>query len=213
VTPDPTAALPLKDTSEDLLVTSLSVQGGEALIGSEKSAFARILLSGLRLENTTLSEDRRPARQVAVLKLDVAHELLVGLREIMNSWARSTPTPVVPARGVWSWMSGPLPGDDILVTHVKTGGEQIRKGDQVTPIIRLDFMGTPLEHSSLDVAPSPMPGAVFSVPRHVQALISSLKKCILALRPQTELQYLGFAMTALDGSEPDLESFWSQPQS
>ena len=55
---------------EDLFVTSLSVQGGETVIDREKTAFVRILLAGLRLENMTASNERRPVRQVAVLKLE-----------------------------------------------------------------------------------------------------------------------------------------------
>jgi len=199
MTIDPSAFPLIQDTGEDLLVTSLSVQGGETLIAGEKTAFARILLSGLRLENMTVSSERRLARQVTVLKVDVAQELLIGLREIMNLWARSTRTPVLPARGVWSWMSGPLPDDDILVTHVRVAGEAIRQADLVTPIIRLDFRGVVLSGlAASGLPPRRMPGAVFTVPRHVQALISSLKKCLLTLRPQTDVQYLSFAMPSLE---------------
>lgn len=197
--------------SEDLLVTSLSVQGGEAVIGDEKTAFARILMSGMRLQNGQLPIHRVKTRQVTLLKLDLAEELTEGLREIMNHWARSSPTPVLPARGTWSWHSEPLPSDDILVAEVKAGREEIRTSDQATPIVRLDFTGAPLEASTSGVPPVRMPAAIFTVPRHVQSLISSLKKCTLALRPQIELQYLGFSIPTLDTTSPEeLQS--SRPQ-
>ncbi len=199
---------------EDLFVTSLSVQGGETIIDREKTAFVRILLAGLRLENMTAANERRPVRQVTVLNLEVAEDLLTGLREIMNGWARSSRTPVLPARGVWSWMSGPLPGDDILVTKAMVAGEEIHRAGQVTPIIRLDFRGKLLKDAaSTHLPPSRMPGAIFSVPRHVQALISSLKKCILTLRPQTDLQYIGFAIPSLEPPAwGSLQASGPQPQ-
>lgn len=122
--------------SEDLLVTSLSVQGGEAVIGDEKTAFARILMSGMRLQNMQLPVHRVKTRQVTLLKLDLAEELAEGLREIMNHWARSSPTPVLPARGTWSWHSQPLPSDDILVSEVKAGrgDPDLRSSDPDRPL-------------------------------------------------------------------------------
>jgi len=197
--------------AEDLIVTSLSVQGGEAVIAGERAAFARILMCGIRLAHFNTSSEQTPTRQVAVLKLDVAEELIAGLHEIMNLWARSSPTPVVPARGIWSWTSEAPPGDDIFVTQVKAGGEEIRTADQSTPIIRLDFTGILLKASTTDPEPVRMPGAIFTVPRHVQALISSLKKCTLALRPETELRFLGFSIPSLEADSPgSLQPSWPQ---
>jgi hypothetical protein len=202
---------PVRGVSEDLLVTSLSVQGGEAVIGDEKAAFARILMSGVRLQNMKLPPDRVKTRQVALLKLDLAEELAVRLREIMNLWARSSPTPVLPARGTWSWNSEPLPSDDILVSQVKAGREEIQATGQTTPIVRLDFTGALLKASTSGLPPARMPAAIFTVPRHVQSLISSLKKCTLALRPQSELHYLGFAIPSLDAtSSGELQPSWPQ---
>ena len=208
---NPAAAKPLRDDSEDLLVTSLKVQGGEADVGGDKLAFARVLMSGIRLENLTLPVERTRTQQVAVLNLDLAEQLTLGLRDIMNSWARSSPTPVMPARGTWSWTSDPPRADDILVAQVGAVRKEIGTAEQPTPIIRLDFTGTLLKALTSDLPPIRMPGAIFTVPRHVQSLISSLKKCTLALRPQSELRYLGFATPSLD---PDgtgaLQASWPQ---
>ena len=198
---DQSATLPPQQVVEDLLVTSLSVQGGKASIAGEMTCFARILMSGVRLHNMEVAGGAtRPTRQVAVLKIDDAEDLTVGLHDIMNQWARSSPTPILPARGVWSWTSETPPGDDILVTEVKAGGEEIRGADRTTPIVRLDFHGRLLKALNSDLPPIRMPGAVFTVPRHVQSLISSLKKCTLALRPRTEPQYLGFTIPSMESS-------------
>jgi len=205
VTSDQFATLPPQHVVEDLLVTSLSVQGGEAIIAGKSTFYARIVMSGVRLENMKLPEAARPTRQAAVLDIEVAEQLAVGLREFMNNWARSSPTPVLPARGVWSWTSDTPPGDDILVTEASAGGHEIRAAGRTTPIIRLDFKGKLLKASSSDTPPVQMPGAVFTVPRHVQSLIGSLKKCTQALRPRTDPKYLGFAIPSLEPS-----SFGSQ---
>jgi len=204
------AAPVVHDASPALLVTSLSVQGGEAAIGDEKTAFVRIVMSGVRLENMRLSSDTTPKRQAAVLKLGVADELTTSLREIMSLWARSTPTPVVPARGMWSWTSDSPPGDDILVTKVRAGGEEVRTAEHTTPIVRLDFVGTLLKALTSDVPPIRVPSAVFTVPRHVQSLISSLKKCSAALKDPPELRFLGFSVPDLEAPPGSFQPAWQQ---
>lgn len=191
-------------TSEDLLVTSLSIQGGEAVIAGERTAFARVIISGVPLENMRVSSAKPPTRQATVLKLDIADELILRLREIMNLWARSSPTPVPPARGIWSWTSEPPPAADILVSEIRADREEIAAGRSATPIVRLDFNGTLVGALSSELPPARMPGAVFTVPRHVQSLISSLKKCTVALRPQAELQFLGFSLPSLEASSQDM---------
>jgi hypothetical protein len=190
--------------SEDLLVTSLSIQGGEAAIAGKRTAFARVIISGVPLEDMKVSSSKPPTRQAAVLKLDTADELILRLREIMNSWARSSPTPILPARGIWSWTSEPPPRQDILVSQITAERQEITAGSGATPIVRLDFNGTFVGDLSSSVAPARMPGAIFTVPRHVQSLISSLKKCTLALRPEAELQFLGFSLPSLEASSRDM---------
>jgi hypothetical protein len=207
---DPIALPHTDDVSEHLLVTSLSVQGGEAVIGTEKTAFTRILMSGSRLENLTTSSKQAPVRQAAVLNLAIAEELTVSLHQIMNQWARSSPTPILPARGTWAWTAQQPPGDDILITEVKATVEEIRTGGRTTPIVRLDFTGMLLKALTTEIRPRRMPGAIFTVPRHVQSLISSLKKCTLALKPQSELQFLGFTIPSLDSSSSALQPSWPQ---
>ena len=201
---EPAAAGPFEEVTEDLLVTSVSVQGGEAVIGEDKAAFARILISGTRLANMTVPAKKTTARQAAVLNLAIAEELTISLHDIMNQWARSSPTPILPARGTWTWTSEQPPDDDILITEVQARREQIRAANRSTPIVRLDFRGHLVKALTTDRQPTRMPGAVFTVPRHVQSLISSLKKCTLALRPQSELQYLGFGAASFDS--PSLDS-------
>ncbi len=196
----PAAPLSSRGASEDLLVTSLSIQGGEAVIAGERTAFARVIISGVPLENMKVSSAKPPMRQAAVLTLEIADELILRLREIMNMWARSSPTPILPARGIWSWTSEPPPGEDILVSEIKADREEIAAGSSATPIVRLDFNGTFVGAVSSGVTPARMPAAVFTVPRHVQSLISSLKKCTVALRPQAELQFLGFSLPSLEAS-------------
>jgi len=187
------------------------VQGGEADVAGAQLAFARILMSGIRLGSMTLPLERTPVQQVAVLNLDLAEQLTLGLREIMNLWARSSPTPVLPARGTWSWTSERPRDDDILVTQVEAAKSDIGTAARTTPTIRLDFTGTLLKAATTDPAPVRMPGAIFTVPRHVQSLISSMKKCIVALRPQTELRYLGFGFPSLDPESPgELQASWPQ---
>jgi len=190
--------------SRDLLVTALSIQGGEAEIAGERTAFARVIISGVPLQNMKVSSERSPTRQAVVLTLEVAEELIVRLRDIMNLWARSSPTPILPARGIWSWTSEPPPGEDILVSDIKADREQINAGANATPIVRLDFNGTLVGSLGSGAPPARMPGAVFTVPRHVQSLIGSLKKCTSALRPQAELQFLGFSLPSLEATRQEM---------
>ena len=125
---------------EDLIVKAVTVQGGEAEIAGEKTAFARIVMSGVGPRQVQV-EDKAPRRQeIAVLRLDDAAALAASLNDVVDRIVRSTPTPAVPASGIWSWTSAPLLDEDLLVAQAKADGAAVLAGMAAT--VRVDFTGT-----------------------------------------------------------------------
>jgi len=172
----------------DLLVKAVSVQGGESDIGGEKMAFARIVMSGVGLESSGLGAEAPRRREIAVLKLADAEQLAAGLHDVLNLMARSAPTPPAPAMGIWSWTTEPPFGDDLLVAETNANGTAIAAQGVVTPTVRVDFTGT-----SVQALASPNPlvqvqGAIFSGPRQVRVLISSLRKVVRSALEQRRVE-------------------------
>jgi hypothetical protein len=163
---------------EDLIVKAVRVQGGEAEIGGEKTAFARIVMTGVGLRHVS-AEDPAPRRQeIAVLKLDDAAALAAGLRDVVDRIVRSMPTPAVPASGTWSWTSAPPLDEDLLVARASANSAAISAPTGIASTVRVDFTGS-LVHGLTSTNPAVhVQGAIFSGPRQVQALVSSLRKVV-----------------------------------
>ena len=169
---------------DDLIVKAVSVQGGEADIGGEKTAFARILMSGVGLQHVKV-EDQAPRRQeIAVLKLDDAAALAAGLHDVVDRIVRSTPTPAVPASGTWSWTSAPPFDEDLLVAKASANGAAVPELTGMASTVRVDFTGTLVQ----GLAAVQVQGAIFSGPRQAQALIASLRKVVRSALQQRRVE-------------------------
>jgi len=186
--------------ADDLLVRSLKVQGGEADIGGERTAFARLVMSGVEVGQ--LGGAGGPmSRATIVLKLDDADALATELRSIVNALVRSTPTPEVPALGTWSWTRTAPLGDDLLVARASAVGtaDPIAIGVRFT--VRAEFAGIFLRGLSSANPPVHVQGAVFQGARQVQALLSSLRRVVSSAleRRRTELYLAGGEGLAISG--------------
>jgi len=163
---------------DDLFVKSLVVQGGQANIGGERTSFARVVMTGVELRHVAPEGRAQRCQEGAVLKLEHAARFAAELRQIMNDMVRSTRTPTVPASGTWSWTSVPPLDEDILVRQATASGTAIALSTGATPTIRVDFTGILVRGLASSNPPLHVRGAVFSGPRQVQALISSLRKVV-----------------------------------
>ena len=162
----------------DLFVRALRVQGGEASIGGEKTAFARIIMTGVDMRDAGAPGPVARRQESAVLRLKDAASLALELREIMNHIARATPTPIPPASGTWSWTSGQPHAAELLVAGTFANSTAIPLESGIRSTVRVDFKGSFVSASQISEKPVHVQGAVFSSPRQVQALISSLKKVV-----------------------------------
>jgi len=168
---------------DDLLVSAVSVQGGESDIGGVTADFARIVMSGVGSGMTgigsgsSIAGAAAPRRQrAAVLELTAAEQLATELQTVVSFMTESLGTPTPTAMGIWSWRSEPLLDDDLVVTDVDVCATAIRDVSRVTPAIRLKFTGRSFRQFSSSDPSIHVQGAIFAGPRQVQALISSLKK-------------------------------------
>ena len=82
------AVRPVRD---DLFVRAVSVQGGESDIAGEKTAFARITMTGVGLASSATNTPAPRRQETAVLKLSEAEDLAAQLGELLSFMARSTP--------------------------------------------------------------------------------------------------------------------------
>jgi hypothetical protein len=163
---------------DDLFVKALSVQGGEANIGGESTPFARIVMTGVELKHATADPHALRRQFGVVLKLEHAAAFAAELRRILNDMVRASRTPTVPSSGIWSWTSVPLAAEDMMVAQVTASGTAVALVAGPTPTVRVDFLGT-LVHGLASSSPAlHVHGAVFSGPRQVQSLISSLRKVV-----------------------------------
>jgi hypothetical protein len=163
---------------DDLFVGALSVQGGEAIIGGETTAFARIIMTGVDVKDVGVASPAARRQESALLRLEDAASLAAKLREIMTVMARATPTPIPPASGTWSWASGSPQAGELLVAQVNANKTAIPADGRVRPTVRVDFTGTLVRGLHSPEPSVHVQGAVFSGPRQVQALIGSLKKVV-----------------------------------
>jgi hypothetical protein len=171
----------------DLIVKAISVQGGETDIGGERTAFARIVMTGVDMRDVASGASAPRRQEAAVLKIDDATVFATELHEVVDRLVRSTPTPMVPASGYWSWTSEPLLDEDLLVTRANAILPDVSVARGVAPVVRVDFTGTLVQGlSSADPAVH-VQGAVFAGPRQVQTLISSLKKVVRSALEQQRL--------------------------
>ncbi|MGA3352709.1 MAG: hypothetical protein ABSD85_05915 [Acidimicrobiales bacterium] len=173
---------------DDLFVRSLRVQGGEAHIGGEKTPFARIIMTGVDLEHAGSDVPAPRRQQTAMLRLEDAAAFAAELRQIVNEMVRLTPTPAVPATGSWSWSSVPPDPEELLVARADANGTALAAPSGARPTVRVDFTGTLVEGLSSPNPPMHVTAAIFSGPRQVQALISSLKKVVRSALAQQRLE-------------------------
>jgi hypothetical protein len=198
--PEPSDKGGVGSRPHDLLVKALNVQGGEADIGGVKTAFARIVMSGVDLEDA--SRARAPKRQeCAVLKLDAAAALAGELREIVNGVVRSSPTPAVPALGTWIWTCAPPLDEDLLVVRASASGTAVPAAG-VRSIVRVDLTGTLVRGLSSSNPPVHVQGAVFSGTRQIQALVSSLGRLVHSALEQRRTESYLSAETYLPSDQP-----------
>jgi len=185
---DHSGATGMASWRDDLIIKAVSVQGGEADIGGEKTAFARILMSGVGLQHVKV-EDQAPRRQeIAVLKLDDAAALAAGLHDVVDRIVRSTPTPAVPACGNWSWTSAPPLDEDLLVAQVSANGAAVPELTGMASTVRVDFTGTLVQGLAAANPAVQVQGAIFSGPRQAQALVASLRKVVRSALQQRRVE-------------------------
>ena len=155
---------------DDIVVKALTVQGGEADIGGEKTAFARIVMSGIGVQQAEV-DDQAPRRQeIAVLKIDDAAALRTGS---MMSWTASSDPRrrrPIPAIGNWSWTSVPPLDEDLLVARVSAEGAAVPAPSGMSSTVRLDFTGTLMQGSQRPTRPSTCRGPSFPVPARLRHL-------------------------------------------
>lgn len=172
---------------EVLIVKAVTVQGGEADIAGEKTAFARIVMSGVGPRQVKV-EDKAPRRQeIAVLRLDDAAALAASLNDVVDRIVRSSPTPAVPASGSWSWTSAPPLDEDLLVAQAKANSAAMLAG--VAATVRVDFTGTLVQALGAADPAVQVQGAIFAGPRQAQALVSSLRKVVRSALEQRRLEH------------------------
>lgn len=176
--------------AEDLYVKALSVQGGETEINGEMTWFARIVLTGVDLKHFGGSEPAARRQEGVVLSLDLASALAVELREVVHDIVRRTPTPTIPATGIWSWSSLAPRGEELVVSDAEVYGVAIPFGYDERLTVRVDFVGTLAHKGAGDAPPADVLGTVFSGPRQVQALIASLKKVVSSAAEKRRLEQL-----------------------
>jgi hypothetical protein len=182
---------------DDLVVKAVVVQGGEADIGGEKTAFARIVMTGVGLQHAKVDEKAPRRQEIAVLKLDDAAALAAGLRDVVDRIVRSTPTPAVPASGNWSWRSGPPLDEDLLVAQARAKGTAIPMAAGMATTVRVDFTGTLVEGLASANPAVHVQGAIFSGPRQAQALVSSLRKVVRSALEQRRVEIYVSAQDSL----------------
>ena len=182
---------------DDLVVKAVVVQGGEAHIGGEKTAFARIVMSGVGLQHVKLDGQAPRRQEIAVLKLDDAAALAAGLHEVVDRIVRSTPTPAVPASGNWSWTSAPPLDEDLLVAQANAKGAAVPAVTGMTSTVRVDFTGTLVHRLALANPAVHVQGAIFSGPQQVQALVNSLKKVVRSALEQRRVEMYVSAQESL----------------
>ncbi len=183
---------------DDIIVKALSVQGGKADIGGEKTAFARIVMSGVGVQEAEV-DDQVPRRQeIAVLKIDDAAALADGLHDVVDRIVRPTPTPAVPAIGHWSWTCAPPLDEDLLVVRVSANGGAVPAPTGLSAPVRVDFTGTWVRGLAAAHPAVHVQGAILSGPRQAQALVSSLRKVVRSALEQRRVEiYVSAASESL----------------
>lgn len=164
--------------TDDLYVRAIRVQGGVASLEGETKAFARVVMTGVSLRQLAAGATGPRRQESAVLELNHAASCVAELRRILNEMVRSTPTPVLPAAGTWSWTSLAPSPEDIFVTRLTASGTELALGGGVMPTVRVELAGRPVGALASPVAPLRLQGAVFANDRQVWALVASLRKVV-----------------------------------
>ena len=175
----------LARSRDDLVVKAVIVQGGEAEIAGEKSAFARIVMSGVG----NLDSDAARRREIAVLKIDDAAAFADGLHDVVDRIVRSTATPTIAASGSWSWTSTPPLGEDLLVVRAKAHGTVIVATAGMASTVRVDFTGLPVQSLTAETPPVQVLGVTFSAPHLAQVLVKSLRKVVRWALEQQRVEF------------------------
>ena len=196
---DHSDAQDLARSRDDIIVRAVLVQGGEADIGGEKTAFARIVMSGVGVQQVKVDDQAPRREEIAVFKLDDAAAFADGLHEVVDRIVRSTPTPSVPALGNWSWTSAPPLDEDLLVAQASANGAAVLAVTGMTSTVRVDFTGTPVQGLTVANPVVHVQGAIFSSPRQAQALVSSLRKVVRSALEQRRVENYVSAAKSLFG--------------
>jgi hypothetical protein len=192
----PTDMRRVEPRPEDLLVKSLNVLGGEAESGADKTAFARVVMSGVELGNARGARPL-PREEAVVLKLEDAVKLAAELRGLLNALVRSTPTPDVPASGTWSWTRVPPLAEDLLVTRASAKGTAVSLAGGVRFTVRVDLTGSLMRELCSASPPLHARGAIFSGARQIQTLVSSLRKVVCSALEQQRTEIYQSAVEAV----------------
>jgi hypothetical protein len=194
---DHTFPLSVAPQRDDLVIKAVTVQGGEADIGGEKTAFARIVMSGIAVRHTQVEYQAPRRQETVVLRLDAAAALAASLKDVVDRIVRSTPTPAVPASGAWSWTSAPPLDEDLLVAQARAEGAADPAFTGLASTVRVDFTGT-LVRGLLTADPAVhVQGAIFSGARQAQALVSSLRKVVRSALEQRRAEVYVSAQESL----------------
>ena len=186
---DHSGAPELARSHDDLIVKAVMVQGGEADIGGEKTAFARIVMTGVGVQQVKV-DDHAPRRQeIAVLKIDDAAALAAGLHDVVDRIVRSTATPTIATSGSWSWTSTPPLGEDLLVVQVSADATVIAATTGMASTVRVDFTGIPVQGLRAETPPVQVLGVTFSAPHLAQVLVKSLRKVVRSALEQRRVEF------------------------
>ncbi len=174
---------------DDLVVKAVMVQGGEAEIAGVKTAFARIIMSGVGPQHVNLDGRAQRRQEIAVLKLDDAAAFAAGLHEVVDRIVRSTPTPAVAASGSWSWTSTPPSDEDLLVAQARAYGAAVVSATGTASTVRVDLTGTLVAGLTSEDPPVQVLGAIFIAPHLAQVLAKSLRKVVRSALEQRRVEF------------------------
>ena len=181
-------AVVVRSRRDDLVVKAVMVQGGEAEIAGEKTAFARIVMSGVSPEHANLNGQAPRRQEIAVLKIDDAASLAASLHDVVDRIVRSTATPAIAASGSWSWTSTPPLGEDLLVVQARADTAAVLSANGTAPTPRVDFTGLPVQGLTAEDPPVQVLGVTFSAPRLAQVLVNSLRKVVRSALEQRRVE-------------------------
>ena len=166
--------------TDDLYVRAIRVQGGVASLEGETKAFARVVMTGVSLRQLAAGAAGPRRQESAVLELNHAASCVAELRRILNEMVRSTPTPVLPAAGTWSWTSlAPSPRGHLRHPADRQRHRACARRRGRCRRFGWSFAGRPVRRPCVARSrrcASKVPSS--QIDRQVQALVASLRKVV-----------------------------------